>query len=57
MTCSCYAILEPAPKILRPAIPKTINPIHAKRLRSATSLKNTIPTMAIPTAPMPVHTA
>jgi hypothetical protein len=42
---------------LRPTMPTTIRKIEATRSRSAGSLRNRMPMAAVPTAPMPVHTA
>jgi len=42
---------------LRPAIPATIRPMHSSRAVVAGSLNTSMPSRAVPTAPMPTHTA
>jgi len=41
----------------RPAMPATIRAMHARRAGEADSPKSSMPSRAVPTAPMPVHTA
>ena len=40
-----------------PTIPATISPMQARRTAVAGSPNNAMPSSAVPTAPMPVHTA
>jgi hypothetical protein len=42
---------------LSPMIPRTINASEINRGRAVDSANNVIPNMAVPTAPIPVHTA
>jgi hypothetical protein len=42
---------------LSPMIPNTINASEINRGREVDSANNVIPNMAVPTAPIPVHTA
>src|SRR5690606_17062118 len=41
----------------RPTMPATIRPMHTRRAAVAGSLNTTMPSSAVPTAPMPTHTA
>ncbi len=45
------------PTAFNPATPATINPMHAIRAAELGSPSHNIPTIAVPTAPIPVHTA
>lgn len=47
----------PQAVILRPKIPATMRPMQSSRSASFASPNNMMPHTAVPTAPMPVHTA